>query len=1777
MDSMNNIPIARVRSVHFCMQSSEEIRKQSVCRVFNPEAMDRNKQVPNSGGVLDPRMGSIDRRFDCSTCGNDYVNCPGHFGHIDLPCPFYSNSFISRTYALLRSVCYFCSRLLVGRDDFRAFQVLQDKDVGGLVSKNTFSGITKAAKTKRTCPYEDCGMPQPKYDLDKMIITLKWDPTDLPILLDKGWRHVVDRVFTPKDAQLILEAVDPKDYEFLGLDPYYSHPAWSIFTAYPVIPPNVRPAEGPKRGQDDLTILLEHIVNSVHNIHEQIQKILPKWVPVQWNDLNAWFAKHKTSMEHFEASNYGAPSETWHFPPPTETPIVVSSTEEGTSETSPTASSTSVPPTPKRRGRKSANHAAIQNLSGSTSTSLMSFVAFKDLVQMGPREGHSEDILRLMPFVLWAFGWCGEDAKIINDIPVFRQAVLEPNDEITAWLWETLPRACLELQCHLTVIVNNDGRSIPQNMQSSGSQFKSIVARLNTKTGRIRGHLMGKRIDFTARSVISPGAELDVNEVGVPEILATILSVPETVNEYNEKRLADSIRVGHGVNGGATRVITKDGCITYLEFMKDKAKREYIANHITRGCIVERHLVDGDIVLFNRQPSLHKMSIMGHLVKILKNSKSFELPLPDTTCYNADFDGDEMNMHVLQTPESRAEALNLIEVSNYFISPQCHRAIIALVQNALLASYLFTIKDAFFDKQQVTHLLTNVKYFCKWKKMPRGCIFTSQGKELYTGKQIYSWFLHDEVHFFKDVDPPASKIHDEFADKNRIMHFSEPTVLIRKGELLTGRLCKKTVGATQGSIIDIMVRDVGKESVLWFLSDIQRVMSMYLKMRGFTVGIADCIVSSKTMQQTKSILQTLYDLPRPSEREDGEEEYILKKTTSAITDVANRLVMSELLTKTTRGTENAFLSMITSGSKGKVTDFETVITCVGQQLVNGHRIRRDPVQGFASYFKMSERHVMASGFLNHSYTHGLSPREMYDHFMGGREGLVDTAVKTADTGYTQRRLVKMMENLRIAPDFTVREGNSIVQFCYGATATNPSRYEWVKTKGVHVFTQEKILEYVPMFMNLETSASSSSGVPIEDAVLEFANRMLEAVELMKLALHSPLPVEELPRQFLTPVNWDRIFKRAWYKTPAEVEVLREKLDEYEEDLYPTNVSEILDMVVKYDKMFIDQVGPCETSVTRFLMYEKFLDNFEYSHEFFTIVWPFVYLESKRQWLESRCSPGDMVGILAAQSIGEPTTQMTLRTSHAVGKESETLLAGVPRMKEIIDMSDVRMSTPSMTIPILVENPNIREYVCGSQLQKMVRTFKIIKEPIGEVSMDDAWLMSVYKYFGEEVETDFDAIQGGWLNEDLYNTNLMATSQDYVCRLVLKSEEVPDICAVAYRLKTFWQEFAADIWDAIQVYYSPIPVADEDFKDMVYIVRVRACGIRILADTNAQPSNFEKFKKSAERYLCIHLRKIMQRAIRNISFGIDEIKRARFVEEKRIDWSGNLQKSTNIRTLGSAIGAIASVPFMDWYNTISNNIPEIYRELGIGAARTLLISELTKVLSCDGGYVLFSHIWMLVDTLTFRGFPMRANRHGQNRVNTGVLQRCSFEESASILQDSAFFSERDELHGLTPNLMVGQISPIGTGTIGLRPSSSVIMDPLRNGMNMMNLRDNIHYVTNKGFSTPRKERIDMTTGQAMPYRKINMTDKVQKEDIIPQMFLKRQSDKTAKYWTENASATSIIKMSDQRSFIRTDKTTSDVIVDLTSSGYAPNKRVRFEESTNQEWDLIMNKILQKETH
>jgi DNA-directed RNA polymerase II subunit RPB1 len=538
------------------------------------------------------------------------------------------------------------------------------------------------------------------------------------------------------------------------------------------------------------------------------------------------------------------------------------------------------------------------------------------------------------------------------------------------------------LQYHVATFVNNALPGQPVAAQRSGRALKSIVQRLKGKEGRVRGNLMGKRVDFSSRSVITPDPNLSVEELGVPRSVALALTFPETVTPFNIDRLNALVRNGPNELPGAKYVVRDDGSRLDLRY---KAPGDV---HLEPGYKVERHIETGDIVVFNRQPSLHKMSMMGHRVKIMPYS-TFRLNLSVVTPYNADFDGDEMNMHIPQSLQARAEVKHLMMVPTQIISPKSNSPVMGIVQDSLLGARLMTQRGVFLSKSFVFNVLMWLHNFDG--RVPQPAIL--KPVPLWTGKQMFSLIL-------PDVNVEA-KMADHPKDETTLLSPGDTRVLVEGGELLCGILCKKTLGTGQGGLVHVIQNEYGPDATRAFLDQTQAIVNFWLLSNGFSVGIGDTIADEATMRTIVLTLKAAKNQVRELvvQAQQGAldpqpgltiQETFEKKVNDALNkarDDAGRVAESSL-----PGSNNV-KRMVSAGSKGNVTNISQMIACVGQQNVEGKRIAfgfRD--RSLPHYYK-DDYGPDSRGFVTNSYLSGLTPQEFYFHAMGGREGLIDTAVK----------------------------------------------------------------------------------------------------------------------------------------------------------------------------------------------------------------------------------------------------------------------------------------------------------------------------------------------------------------------------------------------------------------------------------------------------------------------------------------------------------------------------------------------------------------------------------------------------------------------------------------------------------------------------------------------------------------------------------------------------------------------------------------------------------------
>ncbi|MDH5482858.1 MAG: DNA-directed RNA polymerase subunit A' [Candidatus Bathyarchaeota archaeon] len=1014
--SMEEITHKIVDGVHFGLFSPQDVRKLSVVEIQTPDTYDEDG-APITAGLMDGRLGTLEPRQRCRTCGNTAIRCPGHFGHIELAVPIVHIEFTKIIYDLLRATCRNCGRILLPDETIQRVQTRIDKSrqLLGMVPDEVYKEITQETKTKQ-CPH--CGAMQIKIVFEK--------PTKFSEQIPESGSEQL----TPSMIRERMERVLDDDLEILGFNPKVARPEWMVLQVIPVPPVYVRPSitlESGIRSEDDLTHKLVDIIR----INQRLK-------------------------ENMDA---GAPT------------------------------------------------------------------------------------------------------LIIQDLSEL-------------------------LQYHVTTYFNNEASGIPPARHRSGRALKTLSQRLKGKEGRFRSNLSGKRVDFSARTVISPDPNLDINEVGVPLEIAMRLSVPDKVTEWNLEEMRELVNNGPEKYPGALYIIRPDGKRIRLEFVVDRQK---IAEALEPGFIVERHLKNGDTAIFNRQPSLHRMSIMAHYVRVLPY-KTFRLHLCVCPPYNADFDGDEMNLHVPQSEEARTEALLLMQVQDQILSPRFGGPIIGAIRDFITSAYLFTRKAGYLTKNEVNRLLIAAGYE---GQLPKPKI--KEPQLLWTGKQIFSLFLPETMNYVlkASICQGCVKCLEEECKYDAY-------VVVRNGELLSGVIDRRSIGAEQSeSLLHRIIKDYGTQAGREFLNKITKLLKLFVTMRGFTYSYDELVLSptaenkiKRTMERVQSKVEELIEnyrkgtLPRlPGQTlEESFEIYVMNELAKARDDAGK--IADEDFTL-----ENAGIVMTRTGARGSSLNIGQMSACVGQQSVRGKRILRGYLDRALPHFNVGDPSPKARGFVYSSYQGGLDVIEFFLHAMGGREGLVDTAVRTQQSGYMQRRLINALEHIRLEYDGTVRNSaGDIIQFKYGEDGVDPAKSDHGKAVNV--------------------------------------NRLVAQIKIAT--------------------------KKG---RPAQAGHIKKRLKEVEDQLTPILMDELR---LSLTKEKLSKAGVDKT--------------IELTAEHY-----------KRALME----PGEAVGIVSAQSIGEPGTQMTLRTFHYAGVREQNVTLGLPRLIEIVDARRIP-STPIMTIYLTGKHKKSRE-------------------------------------------------------------------------------------------------------------------------------------------------------------------------------------------------------------------------------------------------------------------------------------------------------------------------------------------------------------------------------------------------------------------------------------------------------------------------------------------------------
>ena len=1150
------------------------------------------------------------------------------------------------------------------------------------------------------------------------------------------------------------------------------------------------------------------------------------------------------------------------------------------------------------------------------------------------------------------------------------------------------------LQYYVATLVDNKIPGVAAVAQRSGRPLKSIKERLNGKGGRVRGNLMGKRVDYSARSVITPDPQLSIRELGVPLKIAKNLTKPVIVNNKNKSYLLKLVRNGTDVYPGAKILEKKNGESISLRYVDKQSIR------LDNGDTVHRHMLDGDAILFNRQPTLHRMSMMSHIVRVMPIGDTFRMNVGDTKPYNADFDGDEMNLHMPQDDEAEIELLNLAAIPSQIISPANNKSIIGIFQDSLLGCYTFTKEKTNYDVRKAMNLLMGVKNIDINKIPTRDTI--------------------SNFNILTQIIPPISLNYKSKKFKDTEDYSTSNNVIeIKNGKYIRGQLEKGIIGDGSKGLIQRIYNDYGPRASADFIDNLQNIVTEFMKYNSYSVGISDLIADHQTNTKIADVISDkkkgVYDLidqihlgifenktGKPNEAEfETQVNNILNKATNEAGQVG----------RASLNRDNRFVIMVNAGSKGSELNIAQMVSCLGQQNVDGKRIPYGFENRTLPHYNKYDDSPGARGFIESSFISGLSPQELFFHAMGGRVGLIDTAVKTSQTGYISRRLIKALEDLMVNYDMTVRNNKGkVVQFLYGDDGFDPIKVENQVIPLVQMTTEE-------IYNHIQISTHKK-----DDVAAIFTASARKQFSTQKTALNAKIinKIEfmKTEQKRLVENVFKNIHNKQVHLPVAFTHIIANVIGQQElngnslVDITPLDAYKLIDE--KYAELenytFIKPNSLFKVMYDFYLSPKQLLVIKRFNKNALTYLLDTII----RMYKQAIVNPGEMVGIIAAQSIGEPTTQLTLNTFHFAGVASKSnVTRGVPRIEEILSLSE-NPKNPSCTVflPKILEHDqnaatSLVHKIAETKLKDITKSVTICFDPddLNTLIEDDVNTIRQYNEFSQILDQCIDT-----------NKPDEKIKSKWIIRLELNEIEMLDknitMEDVHFALKYTYQDTVACIYSD---YNADKLVFRIRLNNVIQNSKKKNASVPVTLDQSDEIYILKNFQDDL-------LNNLILRGIKNIS-NVHLRKITDSIEYT--DGNYNKKEIWVLDTVGANLMKILSLDNIDVNNTITNDIQEVYRVLGIEAARQSIYNELAEVIEFDSTYINYHHLSILCDRMTVNKNLVSVFRHGINNDDIGPIAKASFEETPEQFLKAARHAELDNMRGVSANVMCGQDGYFGT--------------------------------------------------------------------------------------------------------------------------------------------------------
>ena len=846
------------------------------------------------------------------------------------------------------------------------------------------------------------------------------------------------------------------------------------------------------------------------------------------------------------------------------------------------------------------------------------------------------------------------------------------------------------------------------------------------------------------------------------------------------------------------------------------------------------------------------------------------------------------------------------------------------------------------------------------------------------------------------------------------------------GKYIRGQMEKSVLGAGTKGLIHRICNDYGNMASADFIDDLQNIITEYLKTSSFSVGISDLLSDQKTnndiikvIDNKKNDVKNLIDQTQIGIFENNTGKTNEEEFETQVNNILNQATSeSGKIGLKSLNKDNRFVTMVNAGSKGSDLNISFMISCLGQQNVDGKRIPYGFDHRTLPHFTKFDDSPSARGFVESSYINGLSPQELFFHAMGGRVGLIDTAVKTSTTGYIQRRLIKGLEDLMVSYDMTIRTNKGkIVQFSYGDDGIDPIKVENQPIPIVSMSVQEIYAHY-----NLPEEQGKMKMLSeffLKNTMTRYKKQLKETQE--KCKKYTSYMIE----------NRDKIIKNIFKNTSSSVVNC------------PVAFAPIISNIMGQQKINGNSIVDI-TPLEAFQMIEETYENLEKIHcavptELFKTLYYFnlspkellivkrfnrisltILLETiTLMYKRAIVAPGEMVGMIAAQSIGEPTTQMTLNTFHFAGVASKSnVTRGVPRIEEILSLS-AEPKNPSLTVFLKPEDEKEREKAQSimymlehTKLQEIVSSVEICFDPddLNTLINDDETTMQQYRSFESLVSECMETTITENVNEKSKWIIRMELNPEVMLEKNITMDDIHFILKSSYG-------------DEISCVYS-------DYNADKLVFRIRMNNILKSGGGNKNAPKKTKVNPLDQSDQIYLLKNFQENLLKNIVIrGIKKINKVilRKIKDNVVESSGVYKKEDIwvLDTIGTNMMDVLALDYIDSKRTFSNDIIEVYHVFGIEAARQMIYNELAEVIEFDGTYINYHHLCMLCDRMTFTNKLISIFRHGINNDNIGPIAKASFEETPEMFLKAARHAELDTMRGVSANVMCGQEGMYGT--------------------------------------------------------------------------------------------------------------------------------------------------------